>query len=117
MHGRTRLTHVVDILVIHIDEGPSLYLFHSTIRLLHLHILEYLAFLLFIALELGIFALELGDAVPRRWHFLPSFPDLVPVSVNEEWVLLDFFGTRCTSSQSLTRIPVQQMDNQVLGLW
>ena len=111
------MPHVIDILVIHIDEGPALYLFHSSVRLLHLHILEYLALLLLIALELGVFALELGNTVARRWHFLPSLPDLVPISINEEWMLLDLFGTCRASSQSLTRIPVQQMDDQVLGLW
>lgn len=48
-----------------------------------------------------------------------EFPvrDIFPVDLGEEWMLFDFICSLFTCSKTLTRVPVEQMDNQILGFY
>ena len=113
------LSHHFTMLIINIDEGPSLNSLHSASiwLLLDLGVLEYLSLVLFWALKLAVLPLECVDRVSWRWHVKSSVLHEVPVDISKEGMLLDFLCSCSTSSKSLAWIPIQEMHDQILCLW
>lgn len=78
-------------------------------------IFENLLFLLLGAVKGLVLLHVLSDSVPRRWHGEIPATYFLPVDVSEEGVHLDLVCTACSGTQTLAWVPVEQVDDQVLG--
>jgi len=104
----------VNVLVIDVHKGPALDAV-SPLTFGDLDVFEYLSLLLLCAVE--VLKLLLVPFVGHLWlrDLEPSLDDECPVYRREERMSLDFVGSLLACSKTLTRVPVEQMDDQVLG--
>jgi len=107
----------VSALVIDVHKGPALDALSPLFLILSLDIFENLSFRFFWAVE--VFELFLEPLLRVRRLMNLEFPvrDIFPVDLGEEWMLFDFICSLFTCSKTLTRVPVEQMDNQILGFY
>ena len=80
------------------------------------NILEYLLLLLFRAIKRFILLFKLSDCMAWVRHIQAARSDLLPVYISKEWMPLYLDSTFSTCAQSLARVAIQQVHNQVLSL-
>ena len=104
----------VSALLIDIHKGPALDAF-SPLIVCNLDVFENLSFLLFRAVE--VLKLFLEPLIRHLGLLNRKFTgfDLGPINFSKEWMLFYFVRALFACSKTLTRVPVEQMDDQVLG--
>ena len=105
----------VSALVIDVYKGPALDAVSPLLLVRYCNIFENLFLLLLSAVEIFKLPLEpfLSHLGPVNVKF--SRANLRPIDFGKEWVLLDLVCSLFACSETLARVSVEQMDDQILG--
>ena len=100
--------------VVSVHEGPALD--PAVLRRVRVLVFEYLFLLLFRAVKRLVLLFKLMVSVPGWGHVKAARPHDVPVDICEERVTLYLYCTTSPCAESLARVAIEEMDDEVFGL-
>jgi hypothetical protein len=111
-------SHIVFIIIVvtHKHERPPLNFFRNFIVLKFFEVLKDLPLLLISAAKAVVLVFVLLHRSFRLGNYKPTLSNFIPVDIREKLVSLNLIGPFWAGTKPPTRVAIEQMNDQILGL-